>query len=138
MIAVMNPVLRKKLNILVRLANIDGDFASVERSFIDEIARKNGLKEADLAEILRNPEPIGSLGALSYSKAVEYLCDSLSLIAVDEKILPSEVTLCTDIGLRLGFYKKGIDEIISSMKSSGVMSYSKIEKAVRALPHAGK
>ena len=134
----MNPLVRKKLSILVRLADIDGDFAKIEKSFIEDIAIKNGVKENELHQLITNPEPIGSLGALSYDKSVEYLCDSLSLIAVDNKILPSEVILCEDIGLRLGFPKKGIDSIIERLKLNPALPTKKVEEEVRRLPHHAK
>lgn len=134
----MNPLVKKKLSILVRLADVDGDFAKIEKSFIRDIAQKNGVTDNELSQLLSNPEPIGSLGALSYNKSVEYLCESLSLIAIDKKILPSEVLLCEDIGLRLGFQKKGIDEIIERLKANPAMSEKVVEEEVRKLPHHAK
>ena len=134
----MNPLVKKKLSILVRLADIDGEFAKIEKSFIEDIALKNGVKENDLNQLINNPEPIGSLGALSYEKSVEYLCDSLSLIAIDNKILPSEVILCEDIGLRLGFQKSGIDGIIERLKANPSLPSKKVEEEVRRLPHNAK
>ena len=134
----MNPLIKKKLSILVRLADIDGDFAKIEESYIEEIARKNGVNEHELAQLFSDPEAIGSLGALSYEKSVEYLYESLSLIAVDKKILPSEVILCEDIGLRLGFQKHGIDSIIGELKNNPEISPQAVEKLVRELAHHGK
>ena len=134
----MNPLIKKKLSILVRLADIDGEFANIEKSFIEEIALKNGVDDKELYQLFDNPEPIGSLGALSYDKSVEYLCDSLSLIAVDNKILPSEIILCEDIGLRLGFQKRGIDSIIERLKINPALSPKIVEEEVRKLPHNAK
>lgn len=134
----MNPLVKKKLSILVRLADIDGDFAKIEKTFIEDIASKNEVTNKELSNILDNPEPIGSLGALSYDKSVEYLCDCLSLIAVDNKILPSEVILCEDIGLRLGFQKTGIDQIIDLLKDKPTLSTKVVENEVRKLPHHAK
>ena len=76
----MNPLTKKKLSILVRLADIDGDFAKIEKLYIEEIARKNGVTDHELAQVYNDPEAIGSLGALSYEKSVEYLSESLSLV----------------------------------------------------------
>ena len=134
----MNPLLKKKLSILVRLADVDGEFANIERSYIEDIALKNGLTEKELYNILDHPDPIGGLGALSYEKSVEYMCDSLSLIAIDNKVLPSEVLLCEDIALKLGFPKMGVDSIINQLKIDPQLPSNKIEEAVRMLPHHAK
>ena len=134
----MNPILKKKLSILIHLACADGDFATVEKSFIAEIAERNGVTKQEISELIANPEPIGSLGALSYEKAVEYMSDSLSLVAIDNKIQPGEVILCEDIGLRLGFQKKDIDSLLDSLKQNTAQSYQQLEKAIRALDHSGK
>lgn len=134
----MDPLLKKKLCILIHLADIDGEFAKVERTFIDDIAFKNGVSPDELDKLISCPDPIGSLGALSYNKAVEYLCDCLSLMAIDHKILPSEVLLCEDIGLRLGFMKQGVDTIIDSLRSNPELSTARVERAVRALDHISK
>jgi len=134
----MNPLLKKKLSLLVRLADADGEFVNVERSYIEEIALRNGLSQKELSQILDNPEPIVGLGALSYEKSVEYMCDSLSIIAIDHKILPSEVLLCEDIALKLGFTKNGIDSVISKLRAKPELSSAKIEEHVRLLPHQGK
>lgn len=134
----MNPVLKKKLSILIHLASADGEFASVERAFIKDVAEKNGVSKQEINELIEKPDAIGSLGALSYEKAVEYMCESLSLVAVDKKILPGEVILCEDIGLRLGFQKKDIDGLLDSLKQDTAQSYQQLEKAIRALDHSGK
>ena len=134
----MNPLIKKKLSILIHLADIDGEFAKVEKSYIEEVAEKNGVTKLELADLINSPDPIGGLGALSYQKAIEYMCDSLSLMAVDHKIQPSEVLLCEDIGLRLGFKKHGIDKIIDHIKENPTISYKKLESELRTLPHTGK
>lgn len=134
----MNPVLKKKLSILIHLALADGEFATVEKTYIVDIADKNGVSKEEINDLIANPEAIGSLGALSYEKVVEYMSDSLSLVAIDQKILPGEVILCEDIGLRLGFQKKDIDKLLDSLKRNTAQSYQQLEKAIRALDHSGK
>jgi hypothetical protein len=134
----MNPLVKKKLSILIHLANIDGEFAKVEKSFIYDIAERNGVSKDEINALIEQPDSIGSLGALSYNKAVEYMCDSLSLMIIDEKVLPSEIILCEDIALRLGFHKKDIDTIIDALKNNHWQSAKQIEQAIRALPHSAK
>ncbi len=134
----MNPVLKKKLSILIHLAGIDGDFAKVEKSFIKDICDRNEVSNHEFEELLRNPEPIGSLGALSYAKVVEYMSDSLSLMIVDGKIRQSEVILCEDIGLRLGFQKSSIDQAIVQLRDNIERPMGNITTIVEAMPHPSK
>ena len=135
----MNPLIKKKLSILIRIATADGEFAKTEKNYITQVAEKNGVSPLELSALYEDPESIGSLGALSYEKIVEYMCDSLSLMMADQKIMQSEVLLCEDIGFRLGFNKKDIDSVIELLRKNPIIiSANKLEKEIRNLPHSLK
>lgn len=134
----MNIVLRKKISILIHLAGVDGEFANIEKSFIKEICERNEMSNIEFEQLVKNPDPIASLGALSYNRVVEYMSDSLSLMIIDGKIRQSEVLLCEDIGLRLGFQKKSIDDIIDRLKGNVDIPQSSIVRIVEAMPHPSK
>jgi hypothetical protein len=134
----MNIILKKKLSILIHLAGIDGEFANVEKSFIKEICTRNDVSSLEFEQLVRNPDPIASLGALSYAKVVEYMSDSLSLMIIDGKIRQSEVLLCEDIGLRLGYQKKHIDIVIEKLKGDIDQPIGNIVRIVEAMPHISK
>ena len=131
----MNILLKKKLSILIHLAAVDGDFAKVEKSFIKEICDRNGVSDIEFERLLRNPDPIASLGALSYARVVEYMSDCLSLMIVDGQIRQSEVILCEDIGLRLGYHKNHIDIVIEKLRGNIELPISNIVKIVESMPH---
>ena len=134
----MNIVLRKKISILIHLAGVDGEFANIEKSFIREICVRNGVTNLEFEQLVANPDPIASLGALSYNRVVEYMSESLSLMIIDGKIRQSEVLLCEDIGLRLGYQKKSIDQIIERLKGNVDLPLSSITKIVEAMPNPAK
>lgn len=134
----MNPILNKKISILIHLAAVDGEFAASEKSFIKNICKRNNLSPLEFNQLIQDPEPIGSLGALGYEKIVEYMSDCLSLMIVDGKILQSEVILVEDIGLRLGFHKNVIDDVIEELKRNFSSHNSNITKLVRSMPHLSK
>ncbi len=134
----MNPVLKKKISILIHLAAVDGEFANIEKKFIKDICQRNDVSMDEFDQLVQNPEPIGSLGALGYDKAVEYMSDSLSLMIVDGKILQSEIILCEDVGLRLGFQKNAIDKVIDELKQNFSSHNANISKIVEAMPHPSK
>jgi len=131
----MNPIIRKKLKILVFLALADKHFADQEREFIEKICERNELDPRIIDELINDPEPIGSLGALSYQKSVEYLTDSVMLMVVDGKVLPSEILFCQDIAIRLGFSKRAADELIGMVSSGKTISRERLNKQVLRLPH---
>lgn len=99
----MDIITRKQLNILIQLANADKHFSNLEREKIYEIAKKKNFSEQDVKELILNPEPIGSFGALSDDQKFEYLYSAIELMLIDQKIFDSEINFCRDIAHKLGF-----------------------------------
>ena len=79
----MDIVTKKQLNILIQLAEADKHFAKSEREMIFRIARDRHFPEETVNELIRSPEPIDSLGALSAEQKFEYLMSSIDLIFAD-------------------------------------------------------
>ncbi len=134
----MNIISRKKVGILVQLAEVDGDYHPLEEKFIIGVAARHGISEAEIQEIKAATEPIGSLGALSYRTCVDYLTDVLQLLPVDGKILPSEVVFCEDIAMRLGFTKKGVDRLIEIIRQKTDLSKGRLGQMLLRIPHGSR
>ena len=134
----MDAVLRKKLNILIHLAGADGHFDDSERAFIYNICLRHGVDLDSIGDLIAEPESIGSLGALSHVTAVDYLTESILLMLVDGKVLPSEILFCQDMGLRLGFHKAAVDQLIHEIKDDFGIKYDDLHEHVFALPHPSK
>lgn len=105
----MDIVTKKQLNILIQLAEADKHFAKSERDMIFKIARERKFPEELVIELIRNPEPIDSLGALSPDQKFEYLMSSIELIFIDQNVFESEIIFCKNIAIKLGFKKGVID-----------------------------
>jgi|SRR5690606_10390246 len=105
----MDIVTKKQLNILIQLAEADKHFARIERELIFKIARDRNFPEEIVNELIRNPEPIETLGALSVEQKFDYLMSSIDLIFADQNIFDSEVTFCRNIAIKLGFKKSIVD-----------------------------
>ncbi len=103
----MDIVTRKKLNLLIQLAESDKHFAKSEREMIYRIAKDRNFSEEEVNQLIKNPEPIGSLGALSTEQKLDYLLTSIELMLADQKVFDSELTFCRNVAIKLGF-KKGI------------------------------
>ncbi len=107
----MDIITRKHLNILIQLAVADKHFSNLEREKIFEIARIKGFPEEDVKDLIINPEPIGTFGALSEQQKFEYLYTCIDLMLVDKKIFDTEINFCRDIAIKLGF-KKAVVEFL--------------------------
>jgi uncharacterized tellurite resistance protein B-like protein len=110
----MDIVTKKQLNILIQLAEVDKHFAKVERDLIFQIAKDKGFPEEEVNAMIRNPEPIDTLGALSNEQKLSYLYACLDLIYVDHKIFETELTFCKGIAIKLGFKKNVIDFLVDN------------------------
>lgn len=110
----MDIVTKKQLNILIQLAEADKHFAKVEREMIFKIARDRNFAEEIVGDLIRNPEPIDSLGALSPDQKFEYLVSCIELIFVDQNVFESEVIFSKNIAIKLGFKKGIIDYFIEN------------------------
>ena len=110
----MDIVTKKQLNILIQLAEADKHFAKVEREMIFKIARDRNFAEDVVGELIRNPEPIDSLGALSVDQKFDYLISCIELIFADQNVFESEVIFSKNIAIKLGFKKGVIDFFIEN------------------------
>ena len=110
----MDIVTKKQLNILIQLAEADKHFAKIEREMIFKIARERNFPEESVNELIKNPEPIDSLGALSNDQKFEYLISSIELVFIDQNVFESEVIFCKNIAIKLGFRKNVIDFIMEN------------------------
>lgn len=110
----MDIVTKKKLNILIQLAEADKHFAKSEREMILKIAQDRKFPEDEVNQLIRNPEPIDTLGALSNDQKFDYLLDCIDLIFVDQRIFESEVIFTKSIAIKLGFKKNVVDFLVEN------------------------
>ena len=110
----MDIVTHKQLNILIQLAEVDKHFAKNEREMIFKIARERQFPEETVLELIKNPEPIDALGALSIDQKFEYLLSCINLIFADHYVFESEIIFCKSIAIKLGFKKAIIEYFIEN------------------------
>ncbi len=110
----MDIITKKKLNILIQLAEADKHFAKSEREMIFKIAKDRQFPEDIVDSLIRNPEPIDSLGALSMDQKFDYLQSCIDLIFVDQKIFESELIFGRSIAIKLGFKKNVVDYLVEN------------------------
>jgi uncharacterized tellurite resistance protein B-like protein len=110
----MDIVTKKQLSILIHLAEADKHFAKAEREMIFRLAKIRNFSEEEVNALIRKPEPIDTLDALSNEQKLNYLYDCLDLIYVDNKVFESELTFCKSIATKLGFKKNVIDFLVDN------------------------
>ena len=111
----MDIVTKKQLNILIQLAEADKHFAKVERDMIFRIAKERNFPEQMVTDLIRNPEPIDGLGALSPDQKLEYLTACINLMFADQRVFESELIFCKGIAIKLGFKKNVVDYLIENL-----------------------
>jgi len=131
----MNSTLRNKLNILIQLAGVDEHFDPSERAFIYNICIRHGIQLDLIGDLIAAQEPVGDLKNISYETATDYLTDSILLMMVDGKVLPSEVLFCLDVGERLGFDKTSVADLINDIGYEKSISYDKLKTRIYQLKY---
>ena len=116
----MDIVTKKKLNILIQLAEADKHFAKAEREMILKIAQERKFPEEEVNQLIRNPEPIDTLGALSNDQKFSYLIDCIDLIFADQKVFESEIIFTKSIAIKLGFKKNVVEYLIENINKKPV------------------
>jgi len=123
----MDIVTKKQLNILIQLAEADKHFAKAEREMIFKIAKERDFSEESVNQLIRNPEPIETLGALSTEQKFTYLMACIQLVFADHKIFESELIFCKGIAIKLGFKKSVIEYLVENFdKESPEIVKSKV------------
>ena len=110
----MNIVAKSQINVLVQLAHIDKHFADVERELIFKIGHGQNLSDDEISSVIQNPEPVGTLGALTPNQKLNYLLDCIELIYADNKVYESELIFCRSIAIKMGLRKSVIDYLIEN------------------------
>jgi tellurite resistance protein len=129
----MDVILKKKINMLIHLAGVDGHFDESERAFIYNICLRHGVDLDLIGYLIAEPEPIEDIDKLPHETAVDYLTESILLMMVDGKVLPTEVKFCIDIGVRLGFKREDVSELIESTRGDLGISYDELESLIKKL-----
>src|SRR4051812_37058502 len=122
----MDIVTKKQLNILIQLAEADKHFAKIEREMIFKIANDRNFPEQIVNDLIRNPEPIDSLGALSPDQKFDFLMSCIELIFIDQNVFESEVIFCKNIAIKLGFKKAVIDYFIDNFNNKTRLEFREI------------
>lgn len=120
----MNEIDKRKLNMLVHLAKVDGKFAKSERSLLHQFVKEKGLQETMLdgeGESL----PYSEIKADTNGK-IDLLFWVLRLIKADDVIHDKELIYARSLAIKLNFK----EEIITHFITKPLPDYDKFENEV--------
>jgi uncharacterized tellurite resistance protein B-like protein len=103
---------KSKLNLLINLAASDHTITPNEQKVLAMVGKANGFTPEQIEEMLKKPEPIGHLEALTEDQKFEHLFHMIQLMKADGQVFLSEIEFCNSIADRLG-YKKGVVKALS-------------------------
>jgi uncharacterized membrane protein YebE (DUF533 family) len=104
---------KAELNILINLAASDGKVEERESKLINMVATANGISKEEVADMIKNPQPISTISALTSDEKFEHLYYLIQMMKMDGQVFKSEITFCETIAEKMG-YKKGVVKELSS------------------------
>jgi hypothetical protein len=122
---------KDELNVLINLAAIDMFIDVKEVKLIHMIGKSNGLTEAEVDAMIKNPVVITNLGLMTDDEKFEHLYYLITMMKSDGRVLKNEIDFCETIAHRLGF-GKGVVGAMSKHIYSDVAVHSD-RKMLRAI-----
>jgi uncharacterized membrane protein YebE (DUF533 family) len=108
---------KAELNVLINLAASDGKIEEKEAKLIYIIGKANGLSHDEIDEMIKNPEPITQLSAMTNDEKFEHLYYLIQLMRMDGQVFKSEIAFCEKMAERLGYRKGVIRELAQNIYS---------------------
>ena len=110
-------MIKEQLNVLINLAASDRNVGEKEAKTIQMIGKANGLTKEEVDEMIKKPQPIGDLSALTEDQKFENLYHLIQLMKSDGQVFRSEIHFCEQIAEKLGYNKGVISELSSKIYS---------------------
>src|SRR6267154_1544565 len=114
---------KDELNVLINLAAIDMFIDVKEVKLIHMIGKANGITEAEVDAMIKNPVTITSLNLMTDDEKFEHLYYLITMMKSDGRVLKNEIDFCETIAHRLG-YRKGVVGALSKLLYSDVAVHS--------------
>ncbi len=103
---------------LIEMAAADGNFMDVEYDLLKNIAKQNGISEAQLKEIKKNPVGIKFEVPKDTSERFKQLYDLVQMMSIDNDVHPEEAKLCNLFAIRFGYSRDNVKELIEIIRAN--------------------
>jgi uncharacterized tellurite resistance protein B-like protein len=107
---------------MIQLAISDKNMVEREERLIYKIGKLHGISEDEIKELIKKPEPIEPVEALSNDEKFQNLYMVIQMMKVDRQIFKSEVEFCKNLADKLGFKKTVVAELSSKIYSDPVIT----------------
>lgn len=107
---------RSHMKNLIEMAAVDGDFIPVESELLKSIAKRNGISEAQLTEIKKNPQGIQFEIPSNKEEKFKQLYELVQMMTIDQNIHDEEVKLCDLFAIKFGYPRERVKELIESIR----------------------
>jgi len=107
--------LRHHLMNLFTIAIADNNVDPNELNFLYQIGIENGITQEQIDEIIANPQKQRFVLPTSPIDAITQLYDIITMVLIDKKIHPFEVSFSKSFALKLGISEIIIDELIEKL-----------------------
>ncbi len=98
---------------IVRLALADGFFAPEEKEFLDKLAIRLEISQAEYEEILANPSKYPINPPYLYAQRLDRLYDLARIVNVDHVLGDQQETMLKKLSLGIGFTTDNVDFIVA-------------------------
>lgn len=109
----MDKFTKRKLNLLIYLAKIDGKFHKSEKALLKEFVNEEEFDVTDFRLLEPVDEKIGDLYFIDDKQEMLFL--AIKLMQADKVIDKREMAFCKEIAVKLGFNASVIDEYASKV-----------------------
>ncbi|WP_339791414.1 MAG: hypothetical protein ACMVP2_24095 [Imperialibacter sp.] len=113
----MDYVLRKQISLLIELALSDNKFDLSEKAYLMKFASSRGAKNSEIARMINNPTPTGSLEMLNWMQKIELMVSCGKVVVADGVIEPEEQTFMYEVAKKMGFKKGVVDYLLKNVDS---------------------
>ncbi len=107
----MNEIDRRKLNLLLHLARVDGKFVNSERRLLRQFIEEKGLGIKSL-DVDGSQVSFNELG-VGYEAKIELLFWAFRLVQADEVIHEKEILFCRNMARKLNFKEEIVNHFIN-------------------------
>lgn len=102
---------KTELNILINLAASDSKIEERESKLIHMVAKANGISKEEADDMIKNPQPISTISALTSDEKFEHLYYLIQMMKMDGQVFKSEITFCEQIAEKMGYKKEVVREL---------------------------
>ena len=107
---------RSHMKNLIEMAAVDGNFEDIEYELLRKIAKRNGISEAQLKEIRKNPEGITFEIPTDKKEKFHQLYDLVHMMSVDNNIHDEEAKLSVLFAIKFGYPRLNVKELVDTIR----------------------